>query len=73
MKSAKTLLMVVKAVSETIREVGETPAGTLYAALMQQGCTLQQFDSLIDILVRTKMVVRSGNMLRWIGPQLETK
>ena len=58
----------VLAVAETIREVGECHGGTIYAALMQRGITLASYDTIIGILVRTKLVERRGDMLRWIGP-----
>jgi hypothetical protein len=60
-------LKVVQAVAETIREVGTTPAGPLYAALMAKGCTLDGFEKVIGILTSGErpLVLRRGDMLTW--------
>ena len=49
---------VVKAVLETIREMGKdgAPSGVLFAALQTQGCTLNQFQSLMGALERAGKV-----------------
>ena len=58
------------AVAEAIRELGEVPAGHLYAGLISV-MDLTQFDSLIAILCRAGVVERtSSHLLKWIGPKI---
>lgn len=64
------LVMVLKAVAETVREAGEVPAGIVYAALMQQGCTLEQFNRICDQLAKCDLVKRTGDVLKWVGPAI---
>ena len=49
---------VVKAVLDTIHEMGEggAPSGPFFAALQTQGCTLNQFQSLMGALERAGKV-----------------
>ena len=55
------------ALAEAIRELGEIPAGHLYARLMNV-MDLNQFDALIDILCQAGVVERTpAHLLRWIG------
>jgi hypothetical protein len=58
------LLRAVDAVLDTIREMGRdgAPAGPLYLALMGMGCTLGQFEMLMDALVRTGKVRKQGDV-----------
>ena len=57
------LQMIAKAVLDTIREMGPNgaPAGHLYAALMAQGCTMNQFEQIMSALVRTGKVTKEGH------------
>lgn len=66
-------LHVLRAVAETIREMGTVPAGVLYSGLMTRGCTLQQYESIIGILERSQLVEQSagGQILRWVGPEVQ--
>jgi hypothetical protein len=71
-ESLAPVLAAIKAVSDTVKECGEIPAGTLYAALMAHGCTLAQFDKIIDILVRVGQVSRPSpntqfDVIKWVG------
>jgi len=61
---AKALQMIVAAVLEAIQAAGPTgaPGGVLYAALMAQGCSKSQFDSLMAALVSTGKVRRDGDV-----------
>jgi hypothetical protein len=61
---------VIVAVTETIREAREIPAGTLYAALMQYGCDIEAFEKLIAIVTGSGLVEKRGNLLRWVGPEV---
>ena len=52
---ARALVAIVKAVTETVAEsepIG-APGGVLYAVLMVQGCSWNQYESLMGALVRT--------------------
>jgi hypothetical protein len=43
---------VARAIVQSVREVGTAPAGPMFAALMGQGCTLNQFTQIMGQLVR---------------------
>jgi hypothetical protein len=43
---------VARSIVATVREVGTAPAGPMYAALMSKGCTLNQFQQIMNQLVR---------------------
>jgi hypothetical protein len=58
------------AVSDTIRDLGNVPAGTLYAHLMDR-MDLASFDAMILTLVNAGLVVRNpSHLLRWVGPKV---
>jgi hypothetical protein len=61
-QQAAALRAIVAAVLDAIGAAGPmgAPAGTLYAALMSQGCTKSQFDSLMGALERAGKVRRDG-------------
>lgn len=65
----KAAARVVMAVADTIREVGEAPAGVVYLALSQWGCSLSQFEMIVSILTDGKLIRRDGDVLFWIGPK----
>lgn len=56
------LRAIVVAVTEAVRAAGATgaPGGVLYAALMAQGCTLNQFESLMGALTRAGKLSKCG-------------
>ena len=58
------LKMLCDAVVEAVGAGGTdgVPGGTLYAALMQQGCTLNQFESLMTALIRAGKVTKRGQL-----------
>lgn len=64
-RMAAALRAVVAAVLDSIRTAGPlgAPEGVIFAALQTQGCTLRQFQSLIDALVKAGKVRRSGHLL----------
>lgn len=62
-------IQVLKAVAETIRELGEVPSGHLYAQLMGK-MNLEQYQSMIRILKDTGLISESGFVLKWCGPQV---
>lgn len=66
-------LSAVVAVTEAIREAGKDgiPSGHLYAVLMVQGCSMQDYEALIRMLKRTGLVAESrAHLLAWTGPVL---
>lgn len=56
---------IAAAIVETVKETGEqgAPSGIVYAALMSQGCTLDQYQSFISALVRTGKLRQEGDLL----------
>jgi len=52
---AKALQIIVSGTIEAVKAAGDSgaPGGVLYAAMQTQGCTLNQFTSLMGALVRT--------------------
>ena len=61
-------LQIVRAVADSIKELGTSPAGPLYAVLMGRGVTLAGFEQIISILTRAGLVAKHGDMLTWTGP-----
>lgn len=62
-------LKVIRAMADTIREVGEAPAGVVYLALSQYGCSLSQFEMILSVLADGKLIRRTGDLLVWVGPK----
>jgi len=58
------LALIVKAVVDTIRETGThgAPSGVMYAALMSQGCSLNQYQSLMSALVNSGKIRQDGDL-----------
>ena len=63
-------LQIYKAVIDSIRESGERgiPGGTIYAALMAHGATIAQYEALMQSLLNTGLISKSGELYRYIGP-----
>jgi hypothetical protein len=61
---AKALRQVGDAIIATVRSSGTmgAPAGPMYAALMAQGCSLEQFEQIMAGLVAAKMLRKSGDL-----------
>lgn len=59
------LVRAIQAVHETIVECGDAgaPDGVIYAALMTQGCSLEQWERIRDLLVGSGLVEKRGNLL----------
>ena len=62
---AQAVIEIVRSVAETIREAKRVPAGTIYAALMTQGCTMQQYDQIEGLLLRSGVVRKANDELIW--------
>jgi len=61
-------LAVARAIADAVRELGSVPAGHLYVRLMDK-ISLQSFEGVIGLLVRSELVRRDGShLLTWIGP-----
>jgi len=63
-KAVVSLHKIVQAVVETVRECGSTgaPAGILYAVLMSYGATLEQFETMMRLLVEAKKLRKDGQL-----------
>lgn len=58
----------IAAIAEAIRDLGEIPAGHLYGRLAGM-LTIGDFERIIAILERTKLIEKHGHLLVWTGPQ----
>ena len=59
----KALQAIANAIIETVRESGPlgAPSGIMYAALMAQGCSLEQYQQIMSGLVRAGKLRQSGD------------
>jgi hypothetical protein len=62
----KAALAVTMAVAETIRELGRTPSGHLYAGLCDR-ISFASYEQIIGTLVNAGLIRKSGHELIWIG------
>lgn len=62
-KVMQAAVQVAKAVYEAIKEFGPdgVPSGHLYAAVSSVFSSLETYESMIDMLVRSRMVRRTSN------------
>lgn len=63
-QQAAAMKYIVSATLDAIRAAGPSgaPGGVMYAAMMTHGCTLQQFQSLMNALVKAGKVRREGEL-----------
>ena len=56
--------MIMDAVVDSVRAAGPmgAPGGVLYAALMVHGCTLENFQALMGVLVKVGKLTQKGNL-----------
>jgi hypothetical protein len=52
---------VARSIVQSVRDVGTAPAGPMYAALMGQGCTLNQFQQIMAQLVRAGFLTHDAD------------
>lgn len=73
MKTKEDVLRVVSAIVGTVSDMGEAgaPSGHIYAALMSQGVSLDQYNKIIDMLIAKKLVRLSNHVLYYTGPKLQ--
>jgi hypothetical protein len=65
----KKLVAIAKVIAATILELGEVPAGHLYAGVMGS-LSLDEFESIIGIFTKAGLVEGDrSHLLRWIGPK----
>lgn len=69
-EQAKAAVTVLLEACEYIRARGEVPNGELYAIVMAAGITLDEHNAMVRTLVRTGLVSLTGNVLRWVGPEI---
>lgn len=62
---AGVAIKIIKSVADTIKEAKRVPAGTIYAALMTQGCTIQQYEQIESVLTGSGIVRKENNELVW--------
>jgi hypothetical protein len=62
----KAAVQVVVAIGETIKELGSVPSGHLYAQLMGR-MSLDTYNKIIGVLVKTGAVKEEGYLLTWVG------
>ena len=67
-EAIKAYLAIADGVVDSIKEGDPNdmgvPGGTIYAALMAQGCTLQQYEQLMGLLVDAGKVTREGQLYK---------
>jgi len=61
----KLALQVIKSVLDAVKEAGRIPCGTLYAACMTHGATLEQYQSMEQAMIKTTLIKKEGNELIW--------
>lgn len=62
----KAAIEVILAVGSAIKELGSVPSGHLYVTLMGR-MSLETYDKLIGILVKTGAVKLENHLLTWVG------
>jgi hypothetical protein len=61
---------VITGILKTIGDIlqaGPVPAGTLYAGLMQYGCSLQTYQAIEDAFISAGKIRKEQNLLIWIN------
>ena len=63
------VLQVANAVIEAVKAAGDqgAPGGVIYAALMAQGCSLEQYEVLMGTLVSVGKLRKSGQLYYAVG------
>ncbi len=58
-------LAIVKAVADTVKELGRAPRGVLYAGLMTRGLSLNSYEQIEGMLCRAGLVRIESDCLVW--------
>lgn len=63
------LLAIANAIVETVREAGPegAPASFLFIALQENGCTIEQFETIMSVLVEAGKLTRRDNLYFAVG------
>jgi hypothetical protein len=63
-QQVSALKMICDGVIDSVKAAGAlgAPAGTLYAALMAYGCTLEQFERIMGVLVSIGKLQKRGDL-----------
>ena len=66
------LRSIGRAILEAVQASGQlgAPGGILYAALMQKGCNLNQFEQIMSGMVRADVLTKSGECY-YVGSQAQ--
>jgi hypothetical protein len=67
-KQIDAQMRIISAVASAIASLGEVPSGHLYAQVMAH-MTLEQYQRVIAVLVRSGLVADKGHLLKWTGPK----
>jgi len=65
-QEVKAAIEILKAVAETIHDLGRVPSGHLYAQLMNF-ISLDQYNQIINMLKKAKLIEEKFHELIWIG------
>jgi len=65
------LRQIGRAIVESVRAAGEmgAPGGIIYAALMAQGCTFDQYQQIMGGMTRAGVLTQDGDLF-YIGPEV---
>ena len=66
-EQAHAAVEIVRALADTIRELGTVPSGVLYSNVLGT-LSLEQYQSVIRLLKNSGLVSETGHLLRWTGP-----
>lgn len=63
--AARILREIIRAVYDTVKAAGDrgAPSSVVYSALMTAGCTLKQYDDIIDSMKHFGVIRHEGNLL----------
>jgi len=64
-ETVQALAAIIEAIYETIKESGDlgAPSGIIYAAVMGVGINLETYNAIIDAMVKSGKVRKSGDLL----------
>jgi hypothetical protein len=58
-------IRLIQSIGEVLRENKETQRGTLYSALLGQGCSLEQYERIENIFIESGRVKKVNHLLIW--------
>lgn len=61
-------LQIIMAVADAVKALGSVPSGHLYARLMGR-MSLAEYDGIVAVLKRAKLVEERHHLLTWKGPR----